>query len=157
MPLHGSIGAHRCRYPPRDASPLPPPQRRDAVRCRATEFAPGPVRMSALPADGAEVLVPHWLTAVHRVQLATAVRQAMTCRPVHPVAVIHLEDVLTELHVAAARDAVWPASAARVRLATGWDEDVLPVRLSAAELASVLALSELPTAVRGLLSGNATA
>jgi hypothetical protein len=85
------------------------------------------------------------------------VRQAMTGRPVHPVAVIHLEDVLTELHVAAARDAVWPASAARVRLATGWDEDVLPVRLSAAELASVLALSELPNAVRGLLTGNATA
>jgi hypothetical protein len=159
MRLHGSIGPQRCRYPPRDASPLPPPPRRGAVRCRATEFSPGPVRMSALPADGAgaEVLVPHWLTAAHRVQLATAVRQAMTGHPVHPVAVIHLEDVLTELHVAAARDAVWPASAARVRLATGWDEDVLPVRLSAAELASVLALSELPNAVRGLLTGNATA
>jgi hypothetical protein len=69
----------------------------------------------------------------------------------HPVAAIHLEDVLTELHVAAARDAVWPASAARVRLATGWGEDVLPVRLSAAELASVLAMPGLPAAVRGLL------
>jgi hypothetical protein len=115
--------------------------------------------MSALPAGdaGSEVLVPHWLTGAQRVQLATAVREAMTGRPMHPVAVIHLEDVLTELHVAAARDAVWPASAARVRLATGWDEDVLPVRLSAAELASVLALPELPDAVRGLLRGSATA
>jgi hypothetical protein len=73
----------------------------------------------------------------------------------HPVAAIHLEDVLTELHVAAARDAVWPASAARVRLATGWDEDVLPVRLSAAELASVLAVPDLPAAVRAVLDGGA--
>jgi len=112
--------------------------------------------MSALPAGGVgpEVLVPHWLAGAQRTQLATAVRQALAARPVHPVAVIHLEDVLTELHVAAARDAGWPASAARVRLATGWDEDVLPVRLSAGELASVLALAELPDAVRDLLSGS---
>ena len=115
--------------------------------------------MSALPsgAPGPEVLVPHWLAGAQRTQLATAVRQALTSRPVHPVAVIHLEDVLTELHVAAARDAVWPASAARVRRATGWDADVLPVRLSAAELSSVLALSELPDAVRTLLMGDASA
>jgi hypothetical protein len=115
--------------------------------------------MSALPAGdaGPEVLVPHWLAGAHRTQLATAVRQSLTSRSVHPVAVIHLEDVLTELHVAAARDAVWPASAARVRLATGWDEDVLPVRLSAAELASVLALAELPEAVRDLLTRSAPA
>ena len=72
--------------------------------------------MSALPsgAPGPAVLVPHWLAGAQRTQLATAVRQALNSRPVHPVAVIHLEDVLTELHVAAARDAVWPASAARV-------------------------------------------
>ena len=115
--------------------------------------------MSALPTGdrGPEVLVPHWLAAPQRTQLATAVRQALTSRLVHPVAVIHLEDVLTELHVAAARDAVWPASAARVRLATGWDDDVLPVRLSAAELSSVLTLTELPPSVRELLSGNGTA
>jgi hypothetical protein len=114
--------------------------------------------MSAMPAGdaGAEVLVPHWLAGAQRAELATAVRRALAGRSVHPVAVLHLEDVLTELHVAAARDAVWPASAARVRLATGWDADVLPVRLSAAELASVLALAELPDAVRTLLSGRAT-
>jgi hypothetical protein len=70
------------------------------------------------------------------------------------VSAIHLADVLTELHVAAARDAVWPASAARVRLATGWDEDVLPVRLSAAERASVLAMPGLPDDVRALLGGG---
>ena len=112
--------------------------------------------MSAMPADdtGAEVLVPHWLPGAQRAQLATAVREALGSRLVHPVAAIHLEDVLTELHVAAARDAVWPASAARVRLATGWDEDVLPVRLSAAELASVLALAELPDTIRDLLDGR---
>jgi hypothetical protein len=115
--------------------------------------------MSALPSGtpGPEMLVPHWLAGAQRTQLATAVRQALSSRPVHPVAVIHLEDVLTELHVAAARDAVWPASAARVRLATGWDDDVLPVRLSAAEVSSVLALAELPAPVRDLLSGNARA
>jgi len=113
--------------------------------------------VSALPAGepGPEILVPHWLAGSHRVQLATAVRAALTGRLVHPVAAIHLEDVLTELHVAAARDAVWPASAARVRLATGWDEDVLPVRLSAAELAGVMALPDLPDAVRTLLGGGA--
>ncbi len=115
--------------------------------------------MSALPArePGSEVLVPHWLTSSHRTQLATTVRAALTGRLVHPVAAIHLEDVLTELHVAAARDAVWPASAARVRLATGWGEDVLPVRLSAAELASVLAVPELPESVRALLGDRAGA
>jgi hypothetical protein len=115
--------------------------------------------VSALPSGepGSEVLVPHWLAGAQRTQLATAVRQALSSRRVHPIAVIHLEDVLTELHVAAARDAVWPASAARVRLATGWDDDVLPVRLSAAELTSVLSLPDLPAPVRHLLDGNPTA
>jgi hypothetical protein len=114
-------------------------------------------RVSALPAGepGPEILVPHWLAAEHRAALATAVRASLTARLVHPVAAIHLEDVLTELHVAAARDAVWPASAARVRLATGWDDDVLPVRLSAAELASVLSVPGLPDTVRALLTGRA--
>jgi hypothetical protein len=114
--------------------------------------------LSALSAGepGPEVLAPHWLARAHRSELATAVRVALTGRLMHPVAAIHLGDVLTELHVAAARDAVWPASAARVRLATGWDEDVLPVRLSAAELASVLAMPDLPAGVRARL-GDGTA
>jgi hypothetical protein len=112
--------------------------------------------LSALSAGepGPEVLVPHWLPGAQRTQLAAAVRAALTGRLMHPVAAIHLEDVLTELHVAAARDAVWPASAARVRLATGWDDDVLPVRLSAAELASALSMPDLPAAVRALLDGG---
>jgi hypothetical protein len=97
------------------------------------------------------VLVPHWLTGRDRDLLAEAVRDALDGRLVHPLAAFHLEDVLSELHVAAARDAVWPASAARVRLATGWAQDVLPVRLSAAELTSVLELPTLPTTLRGLL------
>jgi hypothetical protein len=115
--------------------------------------------VSAVPAGeaGAGVLVPHWLTGVHRAQLTAAVQEALTARSVHPVAAIHLEDVLTELHVAAARDAVWPSSAARVRLAAGWDADVLPVRLSANELAGVLALPTLPTAVRAVLGKGAGA
>jgi hypothetical protein len=100
-----------------------------------------------------QVLVPHWLTAVQRELLAAVVRDALAAASVHPVAAIHLEDVLTELHVAAARDAVWPAPAARVRLATGWADDVLPIRLSAAELAGVLALPGLPVALRTLLGG----
>ena len=106
--------------------------------------------MSAVPA-GAEVLVPHWLTGAHRSELNAVVQEALAARLVHPVAAIHLEDVLTELHVAAARDALWPTSAARVRLATGWGADVLPVRLSGAELAGVLALPTLPAVLRGLL------
>jgi hypothetical protein len=112
--------------------------------------------MSALPAGeaGGEALVPYWLAAAQRSALAAAVGQALGTPRVHPVAVIHLQDVLTELHVAAARDAVWPAPAARVRRATGWGDDVLPVRLSAAEVASVLALPGVPAEVRGLLSGN---
>jgi hypothetical protein len=113
------------------------------------------VPVSALPVDpaGAGVLVPHWLAGPQRGQLATVVREALG-RRLHPVAAIHLQDVLTELHVAAARDAVWPASAARVRLATGWDDDVLPVRLSAVEVASVLALAALPDGLRALLQGG---
>jgi hypothetical protein len=100
-----------------------------------------------------QVLVPHWLTAADRSRLSATVRDALRTRPVHPVAAIHLQDVLTELHVAAARDAVWPASAARVRMATGWDADMLPVRLSATELASVLAVHGLPDDLRAVLVG----
>ena len=113
--------------------------------------------MSALPADEGppDVLVPHWLAAEQRAELAAAVRAALTGSAVHPLTGIHLEDVLTELHVAAARDAVWPASSARVRLAAGWDADVLPVRLSAAELAGVLSLPQLPAGLRAVLSGAA--
>ena len=115
--------------------------------------------MSALPAGdaGPEILVPHWLAAVHREELAGAVRSALSARRAHPVALIHLQDVLTELHVAAARDAVWPAPSARVRLATGWDDDVLPVRLSAAEVASVLAIPGLPPTLLDLLGEGADA
>ncbi|MDP5184298.1 hypothetical protein QOZ88_16815 [Blastococcus sp. BMG 814] len=110
--------------------------------------------MSALPAGdaGSPTLVPHWLDATARELLAASVRTALAGSSVHPVATIHLQDVLTELHVAAAREAVWPASTARVRLATGWDEDVLPVRLSPAELAAVLGLPALPARLRGLLA-----
>lgn len=113
--------------------------------------------MTALPAGGAasEVLRPHWLTAGDRSSLADTVREALASRTVHPVAAIHLEDVLTELHVAAARDAVWPSSAARVRLAAGWDADVLPVRLSAPEVASLLDLPTLPAGLRARLGGAA--
>ena len=109
--------------------------------------------MSALPAGdaGGEVLVPHWLAGPQRNRLAAVVREALgTCR-VHPVAAIHLQDVLTELHVAAARDALWPGSAARVRRVTGWGADVLPVRLSARELSSVLVLAELAPKLRTAL------
>ncbi len=112
--------------------------------------------MSAVPTGeaGSGVLVPHWLGAPQRLQLADSVQAALGDPAVHPVAVIHLEDVLTELHVAAARDAVWPASAARVRLATGWDADVLPVRLSVPEVTAVLALCELPAGLRARLAGD---
>lgn len=115
--------------------------------------------MSAAPTGQAtdDVLVPHWLTAVHRTQLTAAVQEALTAQRVHPVEAILLEDVLTELHVAAARDAVWPTSSARVRLATGWGADVLPVRLSAPELAGVLALPTLSPALRDLLGRGADA
>jgi hypothetical protein len=115
--------------------------------------------VTAVPAGGtgADVLVPHWLTGTHRARLTAVVREALTDRAVHPVVAIRLEDVLTELHVAAARDAVWPAPAARVRLAAGWEADVLPVRLSADELAGVLALPSLPADLRGLLAKGAGA
>jgi hypothetical protein len=110
--------------------------------------------VSAVPADeaSAEVLVPHWLTAEHRARLTAVVQEALAACHVHPVVAVRLADVLTELHVAAARDAVWPTSAARVRLAAGWDADVLPVRLSAGELDGVLALSSLPDELRELLT-----
>jgi hypothetical protein len=113
--------------------------------------------VTALP-TGAPVpgsLLPHWLSAGQRADLAAAVRSTLDTLAVHPVVAVHLQDVLTELHVAAAREAVWPSSAARVRVVTGWAADVLPVRLSAAEVASVLALPALPDALRTALGGAA--
>lgn len=112
--------------------------------------------LTALPAGQAvpEVLVPHWLAAGDRELLAATVREALAGPGVHPVAAVHLADVLVELQVATARDAVWPASAARVRMAAGWTDDVLPVRLSAAEVASLLALRTLPPGLRARLGGN---
>ena len=111
--------------------------------------------MSALPAEESrpDVLVPYWLSAAERAALGSSVRAALS-HLVHPVAAIHLQDVLTELHVAAARDAVWPATSARVRLAAGWPADVLPVRLSAAERGSLLDLPVLPETVRDSLIGG---
>jgi hypothetical protein len=41
-----------------------------------------------------------------------------------------------------------------VRRVTGWADDVLPVRLSAAELDSVLGLAGLPAALRATLGGR---
>ncbi len=111
--------------------------------------------MSVLPAgDPAVVLLPHWLSGTDRELLAAAVRTELAVPALHPVAAVHLADVLTELHVAAARDAVWPGPAARVRRVTGWADDVLPVRLSAAELDSVLGVAALPAALRALLAGR---
>jgi hypothetical protein len=109
--------------------------------------------VSALAPGGPapDVLVPHWLTAAERDELKAVVRRALESAEVHPVAAIHLSDVLTELHVAAARDAMWPGSAARVRRVTGWGADVLPVRLSSRELGSVLTLVELAPKLRTAL------
>jgi hypothetical protein len=142
----GSNRAVRCRYLWCDSHRPLRPRRRDREHA-----------VSALPADAPQppVLAPRWLAAADRAALADVVRAALDGAAVHPVAAVHLADVLTELHVAAARDAVWPASAARVRLATGWGADVLPVRLSEAELASVLAVRGLPASLRELLTGGA--
>jgi hypothetical protein len=103
------------------------------------------------------VLVPHWLSAEDRQELERAIRAALGGGPVHPVAAVHLAEVLTELHVAAAREVVWPAPAARVRRATGWGADVVPVRLSAVELASVLSLPGLAPVAREALTGGRSA
>jgi hypothetical protein len=111
--------------------------------------------VSVLPAgDPAVVLLPYWLSEADRACLAGLVRDGLTAPGLHPVTAVHLADVLTELHVAAARDAVWPAPAARVRRVTGWADDVLPVRLSAEELDSVLGLPALPAALRATLAGR---
>jgi hypothetical protein len=103
------------------------------------------------------VLVPHWLSAEDRTEVERAVQTALDGGPVHPVAAIHLGDVLTELHVAAAREVVWPAPVQRVRRATGWGADVVPVRLSAVELASVLSLTGLQPQARAALTGGRSA
>lgn len=115
--------------------------------------------MSVPPAEdpATAVLVPHWLSSPDRLELERAVHSALDSGPVHPVAAIHLGDVLTELHVAAAREVVWPAPVSRVRQATGWGEDVVPVRLSAVELASVLSLPGLATVARDALTGGRSA
>ena len=54
--------------------------------------------MNVLPAgDPAAVLLPYWLSEDDRAQLAAAVRDALAEPGVHPVAAVHLADVLTEL------------------------------------------------------------
>ena len=112
--------------------------------------------MSTPPAfdPAAAVLVPHWLNSVDRRELERAVQAALDGVPLHPVVAVHLAEVLTELHVAAAREVVWPAPITRVRRATGWAEDVVPVRLSAVELASVLSLPGLASVAREALTGG---
>jgi len=103
----------------------------------------------------AAVLVPHWLSSADRRELERAVRVALDGgTPLHPVVAVHLAEVLTELHVAAAREVVWPAPITRVRRATGWGEDVVPVRLSAVELAGVLSLPGLASVAREALTGG---
>jgi hypothetical protein len=104
-----------------------------------------------------DVLVPHWLSTGDRQEVERAVREALDGAEVHPVAAVHLAEVLTELHVATAREVVWPAPTARVRRATGWGADVVPVRLSAAELASVLSLPGLTAIARAALAGGRSA
>ncbi len=103
------------------------------------------------------VLVPHWLSAADRDDLTAALESALTRPDLPAMTAERLLDVLTELHVARARDVVWPSSAARVRLVTGWDADTLPVRLSAMELACTLSLPELPATVRASLTGGRSA
>jgi hypothetical protein len=115
------------------------------------------VRSAPIEDPTQAVLVPYWLTAVDRGEVQRTVQAALDVGPQHPVAAIHLGDVLTELHVAAARELVWPAAIVRVRQATGWGDDVVPVRLSAAELATVLSLAGLPPVVRAALSGGRSA
>lgn len=100
------------------------------------------------------VLVPHWLSAADRDALATSLEEALTRADLPATTADRLVDVLTELHVARARDVVWPSSTARVRLVTGWDPDTLPVRLSAMELACTLSLPELTPPVRAALTGG---
>ena len=119
--------------------------------------APDRPRRSAASDLVQAVLVPHWLSGVDRLELERAVREALAGGPVHPVAAVHLAEVLTELHVAAAREVVWPAPTARVRRATGWGADVVPVRLSAVELASVLSLPGLGSVAREALTGGRSA
>ncbi|GAB3356625.1 hypothetical protein [Modestobacter lapidis] len=115
--------------------------------------------MSAAPIEDPTqaVLVPHWLGAVDRAEMQRTVQTALGTPLLHPVLAIHLGDVLTELHVAAARELVWPAPIVRVRQATGWAEDVVPVRLSAAELASVLSLPGLGPVARSALTAGRSA
>jgi len=103
------------------------------------------------------VLVPHWLSSADRSEVERAVQAALDSGAEHPVVAVHLAEVLTELQVAAAREVVWPAPSARVRRATGWGSDVVPVRLSAVELASVLSLSGLAPVAREALAGGRSA
>nr|WP_208382940.1 hypothetical protein [Modestobacter marinus] len=97
------------------------------------------------------------MSSPDRLEVERAVQAALDDGPLHPVVAVHLGEVLTELQVAAAREVVWPAPTARVRRATGWSDDVVPVRLSAVELASVLSLPGLATVAREALTGGRSA
>ena len=98
------------------------------------------------------VRLPHWLTARARDHVAAQVSSALRGADLHPVIAVLLQDVLTELQVASARDAVWPEPGIRVRQATGLPADAVAVRFSAAELTTVLDVPGLPESVHTILS-----
>ena len=82
--------------------------------------------------------LPYWLAGEDRNALAGACRAALhgDAAGTHDAAA--LQDVLTELGVATARDSAWPASAPLLRRAAGWADDVVPIRMSTDEIAAVL-------------------
>ncbi|MPQ99520.1 hypothetical protein GB931_16675 [Modestobacter sp. I12A-02628] len=111
--------------------------------------------MTRPPPGRLVVRLPHWMDAAARHALGASLRSALDGGELHPVDAVQLEDVLTELQVAGARDMVWPESGDRVRRAVGLAGDVVPVRLSAGELASVLGLADLPESLRAGLTTSA--
>lgn len=93
-----------------------------------------------------------WLAEDDRIALCETIIDVTTNTFMFPAVRAELDAVLTELGVVEARDKVWPGSAHIVRVASGYDPDVLPIRMSDSETDAVLALPTLPASVRDALT-----
>lgn len=102
------------------------------------------------------VRAPYWLGYDQRTALAGSIEHLLDTCQVMPPLRTSLTAVLAELGVVAARDHVWPQSARIVRQITGYNDDVLPIRMSNDEHAAVLTLTTLTDSVRNALTGGET-
>lgn len=115
--------------------------------------------MTHLPAAAAippppDLRTTRWLTCEARSDLAETIIDLTQRTVTLPHVSVALDNILTELGVAEARDQMWPDRAHVVRQAHGLPADALPVRFTATELELAAGLATLPEYLADLLHCN---